>query len=80
MARRAMDEEELERWRAQKRWRAMVYYRTNNGVVSVQHDIEELGEIEELIERGPNWYTIERIEIVLSDDTDPLTIEEAAVL
>jgi hypothetical protein len=47
------------------RWHAIVGYRTDNGVMDVHHDIDELGEIEQLVERGPDWNTITEIVIAL---------------
>lgn len=59
-----------------KRWKATVLYRTESGICDVHHDIEELEELQDLIERGPNWDTIESITIVKSQKTI-LTVEEA---
>jgi hypothetical protein len=49
----------------QPRWRATIHYRVNGGTVDVPHDIEELEDLQHIVEAGPNWNTIERIEIVL---------------
>jgi hypothetical protein len=63
------------------RWIATVYYRTSAGLVDVTHDMTELEELQTLVERGPHWDTIDRIEIVRADGCDrALTIEEAATL
>jgi hypothetical protein len=63
------------------RWIATVHYRTAGGLVDVQHDLEEIEELQELVERGPHWDTIERIEIVRADGCERrLTVEEAAAL
>ncbi len=52
--------------------------RAEAGQVDVEHDIEELREIEALVERGPHWDTIERIEIRLARPSyDGLTVERA---
>ena len=45
------------------RWYAVAYYRTGNGTVDVHHDLEEIAELHTLIERGPHWDTIEKIEV-----------------
>ncbi|NVN02171.1 MULTISPECIES: hypothetical protein [Asaia] len=45
------------------RWVARVIYRTESGLVDVQHDMEELEELHYLVERGPHWDAIEKIEI-----------------
>lgn len=34
------------------RWLATVHYASENGTVSVPHDIEELEELQERVERG----------------------------
>lgn len=47
-----------------KRWLATVIYRTDEGRSSVFHEMEELTELHALVERGPHWDTIEKIEIV----------------
>lgn len=63
------------------RWIATVNYRTEGGIVDVQHDLEDLSDLEELVERGPHWDTIESIKIVRSDKSyDRLTVEEAEKL
>jgi hypothetical protein len=61
------------------RWRAEVDYRTNLGINTVVHDILEIEELHDLIERGPNFYAIERIVIYPQGScaSATLTIEEA---
>lgn len=64
-----------------KRWIAKVTYRSEHGTVDVDHEIEELDEIAEIVERGPDWNTIETIEIQLAEPFPPgLTLEQAASL
>lgn len=53
------------------RWHATVYYRSEEGSLDVEHDIEELEELQSLIERGPNWNTIVKIEVVLARRLNP---------
>ena len=63
------------------RWIATVFYRTNGGLVDVQHDLEEIDELQILVERGPHWDAIDHINIVRADGADrELTVEEAAEL
>jgi hypothetical protein len=63
------------------RWIATVHYRTSDGLVDVQHDLIEIDELQDLVERGPHWDTIERIGIVRATGCDrQLTVEEAAKL
>ncbi len=61
------------------RWLAIVYYRHDTGIVPVEYDIEELGEIEDKVEAGPHWETIEKIEIFLKRHLEEpnLTVERA---
>jgi hypothetical protein len=62
------------------RWHAAVTYRTDSsGPVDVHHELEELEELHHLVERGPHWDTIEKIEIVrVNHNTAPdLTVERA---
>lgn len=64
-----------------KRWKAIIEYRTNAGPVDVEHDIEELDELQELVERGPDWRTMIRCTVTLAENTEAnLTVEQAAAL
>ncbi len=63
------------------RWIATVWYRTERGFVDVVHDMSEIVELHDLVERGPHWDAIDHIDIVRADCADrSLTIEEAAKL
>lgn len=62
------------------RWHADVHYRTDTGATVVEHDVEELGDLELLIELGPMWDTIIKIEITHQRptiDQPGITVEEA---
>ena len=60
------------------RWPATIYYRSAAGLIDVTHDFEELDELHDLVEAGPHWDTIDRIEVVRSDGRNrALTLEEA---
>jgi len=61
------------------RWKAIVYYRSESvGLVDVEHGIEELDELHNLIERGPDWNAIDKIVITLDRKFDVgMTIEQA---
>lgn len=48
------------------RWIADVTYRSNAGPFDVRFHMAELHEIHDLVERGPNFYCIEKIEITLA--------------
>lgn len=64
-----------------KRWTAVVTYRTNNGPVDVEHEIEELEDLHDLIERGPDWNTIVSIVITYNrQHYDGLTVEQSEEL
>lgn len=59
-----------------QRWTATVWYRTDAGLIDVAHTFEELDMLHNLVERGPDFYAIDRIEIRHSDNPTPsLTIE-----
>ena len=57
------------------RWHATIDYRAGAGTINVEHDLEEL------VERGPHWDTIEIIVIRINHVTDSaLTVERATTL
>ncbi len=64
------------------RWLAKITYRTDGGPVEVEHAMEEIAELHDLVEHGPHWDAIVRIEIErVGHSTSPtLTIEEAQKL
>ena len=55
------------------RWKATLWYRTDSGLIDVEHILEELEELQEIVERGPDWYAMERIEIRLVHDEGETT-------
>lgn len=60
-----------------KRWKAVVTFRSANGPLPVEHHIDEIEELQHIVERGPDWNTIERIVITLAQKTAPgMTIEQ----
>lgn len=63
------------------RWSATVYYRTENGILDVIHELEEIADLHQRIENGPDWNTIQKIEIIRVGNPMPnLTVEEAMKL
>jgi hypothetical protein len=57
------------------RWHVLAYYRTPEGVIDVEYMIEEIDMLYDIVERGPDWHTLDRIEIRLTDNPTPnLTI------
>lgn len=63
------------------RWQAVVLFRSSEqpGLTSV-HDLEEISDLHEIIEMGPNYDTIESIVITRVNhiDSPALTIEQSA--
>ena len=61
------------------RWLATVNYRTDAGTVDVQHELKELADIHNLVEAGPHWDTVEKIEVVRINHCTgaTLTVEQA---
>ena len=64
------------------RWKAIIYYRSKTGTVDVEHRLEELSDLQELVELGPHWDTIAKIEVFRVNHTDAadLTVEDAKVM
>jgi hypothetical protein len=60
------------------RWRAVVYYRTQMGVVDVEHYFEELHDLHELVEQGPDCNTIKRIEVSPRRAEEDLIVEHVS--
>tara|TARA_R110002020_G_scaffold150003_4_gene326523 strand:+ start:137 stop:310 length:174 start_codon:yes stop_codon:yes gene_type:complete len=53
------------------RWQMSVTYRgADAGPIVVEYDIEELFEIHDLIERGPDWNTVMNVDIKLNRRSD----------
>lgn len=64
-----------------KRWHATIYYHSDSGGIDVEHDIEEIEELHDIVERGPDWNTIDKIVVTLARKADErLSIEKAATL
>ena len=60
------------------RWIATIFYRTDAGLIDVDHDFEEIADLHGLVEAGPDWNTIDRIEVRLARKVSPaLTVEQA---
>jgi hypothetical protein len=53
-----------------KRWTVIIGYHTDAGLIDIEHEIDELEELHDLVEGGPNFNAIERIEISLSRGVD----------
>lgn len=64
------------------RWHAVITYRTVIGPNPVEHDLEELSDLHDLVERGPHWDAIESIVVTRANynTATDLTVEKAAAL
>lgn len=62
------------------RWKAVIEYRSDNGILDVEHAIEELEELQDIVERGPDWNTITCITVTLDRRSYEVTVEQAATL
>jgi len=64
------------------RWKAVVDYRSDHGTIDVVHYLEEISDLHQLVESGPHWDTIEKIEIIRVNHVDghKLTIEQSRKL
>lgn len=62
-----------------KRWIATATYRSANGPVDVDWHMEELDEVADFVERGPDWNALEKVVIVLNPmrAADYSTLEQA---
>jgi hypothetical protein len=63
--------------RDKPRWTATVFYHTaeNQSSLGVPHDIMELGELEEIVERGPDFRSIDFIQITYNrQEGEPTTV------
>jgi len=62
------------------RWTVTLTYYHGDGPRSITVNVEELYELQNIVERGPSFYSIESIEIKPSDRCPKVTVEEAANL
>ncbi|MET3659906.1 hypothetical protein [Aquamicrobium ahrensii] len=49
-----------------KRWKAVIEYRTDEGPMSVEHYFEEISDLHPVIEHGPDWNFLIRCTITLN--------------
>jgi len=64
------------------RWTVTLTYYHGDGPRSSTINIHELYELQDIVERGPNFYAIESIVVSINTDADcpKVTVEEAANL
>ena len=61
----------------QPRWTVTLTYHYGDGPRSTTINVEELFELQDIVECGPSFYSIESIEIKPSDRCPKVTVEEA---
>jgi hypothetical protein len=52
----------------EKRWRAVIEYEHQNGPIVIEHFLEEISDLHNIIERGPEWSTLVRCTVTLNRD------------
>lgn len=62
------------------RWKGKVYYRSTTGILDVEFDVDEIADLDDIIERGPHFGAIDRIEIKYAHADENLTVEIAETL
>jgi hypothetical protein len=63
------------------RWHVAIRYRTDAGTIDIDYDIEELDQLADLVERGPDWNCLIDCVVTLNRVSTPgLTVEQAARL
>jgi hypothetical protein len=60
------------------RWTVTLTYHFGEGPRSITINVEELYELQDIVESGPSFYSIESIKIKPSDRCPKVTVEEAA--
>ncbi|RIK97576.1 MAG: hypothetical protein DCC74_07195 [Proteobacteria bacterium] len=55
---------------AEKRWKAVIEYRSDEGVTSVEHYFEEISDLHLIIEHGPDWNLLIRCIVTLNRPDD----------
>lgn len=64
-----------------KRWRAVIEYESANGPISIEHFLEEIADLHDIIEHGPDWNTLTRCTVTLNrhDGGEEQNIKEKAI-
>ncbi len=62
------------------RWSAKITYRHDDGPQSRLFNFEELEELQEIVERGPNFYAIESIVVIPGDRCPKVTVEGTKIV
>lgn len=53
-----------------KRWKAVIEYRTDGGPQTVEHYFEEISDLHLIIEHGPDWNNLIRCTVTLNRSDD----------
>jgi hypothetical protein len=61
----------------QPRWNVKITYRHEDRPRTTLMNIEELFELQDIIERGPSFYSIINIEVMPNERCPKVTVEEA---
>ncbi len=70
---------EEQRQMSKPRWHVIIRYHTDSGFRDIQREIEELEDLQEIVEAGPNWYAIKGIVIThIRRVAETRTVEQAA--
>ena len=59
------------------RWTVKITYRHDDGPRTTTFKVEELFELQDIVECGPSFYSIESIVVMPSDRCPKVTVEEA---
>lgn len=59
------------------RWTVKITYRHDDGPRITAFKVEELFELQDIVECGPSFYSIESIVVMPSDRCPKVTVEEA---
>jgi hypothetical protein len=62
------------------RWIAIINYRHDDGIKPRIVGLHELADLHDIVEAGPNFYTIDSIQVGPAQHHKPLTVEQAEQL
>lgn len=59
------------------RWKVNIHYRHDDGIRPCSFMLEELDDLAEIVEDGPHFATIDKIEILYRLSNSPMTVEQS---
>lgn len=62
------------------RWKAVITYLTDNGPAPKIHYFEEIDDLHNIVESGPDWNAIVDIRVTYQLSGYPVTVEEATYI